>query len=219
MKKTGLLVMVLLLVSASAFAQGIVAKGIKVGMNIANLKGDDAEDMDAVTGGVFGAFITYKLNEMISVQPEVLFSMKGTSYEWSYTESYGWYEEVEKQEVTYSLNYLEIPVLVQYQLPAFGSIQPNVYAGPSLGFNIGATYEAEYSYKEYEDGVVVYEENFSGDGDIDDAEDIDLGLNFGAGAKFDQLTVDALFNIGMTDVIKNLKAQNSVISLMLGYCF
>jgi hypothetical protein len=219
MKKTGLLLIVLLVVSASAFAQGIVAKGVKVGMNIANLKGDDAEETDAVVGGVFGAFVTYKLNEMISVQPEMLFTMKGTSFEWDYTESYGSYVMTEKEDVTYSLSYLEIPVLVQYQLPAFGDIQPNVFAGPSLGFNIGAIYDVDYSYEEYEDGELIYLESYSGDGDIDDVEAVDLGLNFGAGAKYNQFTVDARFNIGMTDVIKDVKAQNTVMSLMVGYCF
>lgn len=219
MKKIGMMFVVLLLVSTTVFAQGIVAKGVKAGMNITNLKGDDVEDMDAKIGFTFGGFVTYQINESFSLQPELLFTMKGAKSEYSDYEEEEDYEYYEKYEDTYSLNYLEIPVLAKMAIPMSGNVQPCVFIGPSLGINLSAKYDEDYSYKEYEDGELIYSESGSEDGDIDDNESIDFGLNFGAGVKYNNITFDARYNLGLSDVIKDVKAQNSVFSFMLGYCF
>jgi hypothetical protein len=48
---------------------------------------------------------------------------------------------------TWSLDYIEIPVLARFQIPVWGRAKPFVYAGPAIGFNvrsnIGASYEDE----------------------------------------------------------------------------
>jgi len=148
-----LIAILLLMFSTAVFAQGITAKGVKGGLNIATLTGDDIDDADSKMGFAFGVFITYEINEMLSLQPEVLFTMKGAKFKDEYTEVEDDYEYYEKYEGSWNLDYLEIPVLVKINIPMEGNIKPNVFLGPALGFNLSATYEYDYEYKEYEDGV------------------------------------------------------------------
>ena len=224
MKKSkiiGALVLVLLF-SSSLLAQGITAKGIKCGLNIANLTGDDVENADPKICLVLGGFLTYELNEMFAIQPEVLFSMKGAKFEDEYTEEYSNYEYYDRTEGSWKLNYLEIPVLAKLNIPMESNVKPNIFIGPALGINLSATYDMDYEWWEKEDGVIVDEGSGSDDGDIEDIKGADFGLIFGAGVEFGKITVDARYNLGLStidDSDEESDVKNSVISIMLGYSF
>ena len=226
-----LIAILLLMFSTAVFAQGITAKGIKGGLNLANWTGDDADfDFDGGygnkkmrTGFVFGGFITYEMNEMFSLQPELLFTMKGAKYEDEYTEEEDNYEYYEKTEISMNCNYLEIPVLAKLKIPMEGNIKPNVFLGPALSIALSTTYDVDFEYKEYEDGQLVDEESGSVDADIEFIKDVDFGLVFGAGVDFGKITVDARYNMGLSSIADededDVKIKNSVISIMLGYAF
>ncbi|RYZ54789.1 MAG: PorT family protein [Sphingobacteriales bacterium] len=82
-----------------------------VGVNLANL-GGDVEDADGKTGAHLGVLFNFGLGESISVQPGILYSMKGA-------------EDL-------SLNYIEVPINLVYKLP-MGLM---FHAGPYLGYAI-----------------------------------------------------------------------------------
>ncbi len=201
------IVVMFTLFSASVAAQGLTGKGLKAGLNIANLRGDDMEDWDSKMGFSAGGFITYSINDMFAIQPEVLFTMKGAKYE---KELYG---ETLKQ--TISLNYLEIPVLAKLSMPTQGSVKPNLFVGPSLAILLSAKVEWEY-------GVESDELDMK-----DDTKSIDLGLVFGGGVDFDlgpdkgKLSAEARYTLGLATVDdgEEVDMKNSVISLMVGYSF
>jgi Outer membrane protein beta-barrel domain len=96
--------------------------GLKTGVNITNLKGDDAEGYEALARFYGGAFVQLNLNRELSFQPEVLYSAQGGKYEAGAT--------------TYRLrlNYLNIPLLIKYTSSSgfFGA------TGPQVGFLIGS---------------------------------------------------------------------------------
>lgn len=224
MKKGKIILIALLLLafSSAVFAQGIIAKGVKAGLNIATLTGDDIEDAKSKTGFAFGGFVTYEVNEMFFLQPELLFTMKGAKFEDEYTEEEDDYVYYEKYEGSWNLNYLEIPVLAKFNIPMEGNIKPNVFLGPSLGINIGATYDKDYEYwVKDENGDIIAEESGSDDGDIEDIKGVDFGLVFGAGVDFGKITADVRYNLGLSTIADegDAKIKNSVISLMLGYSF
>ena len=212
----------LLMISSSVFAQGITAKGVKGGLNIATLTGDEVEDAKSKIGFNFGGFLAYEFNEMFSLQLEVLFTMKGAKFEDEYTEEEDDYEYYEKYEGSWNLNYLEIPILAKLNIPMKGNIKPNVFLGPALGVTLTATYEYDYEYKGYEDGQLVDEYSGSIDGDIEDIKGVDFGLVFGAGIEFGKIIVDARYNLGLSTIEENgedVEVKNNVISVMLGYSF
>ena len=194
--KKGMTFVILLFVVGGLFAQSL---GIKGGLNLSTLTGDDVEDAKTKLGFAFGGFYTYQLNEQFAFQPEIFFTMKGAKFE---DEIMGYdYEETDY------LNYIEVPMLFKMMIPSSSSVMPNLFVGPALAFNISATYKIEVDGDE-------------DDGDIEDINAMDFGLVFGAGADLGKITIDGRYNLGLTnipDVEGDPKVKNSVISFMLGY--
>ena len=101
-------------------AQTII--GAKAGINIANVtfsaEGVSAS-ADSKTGFVGGAFAQFGIGSPFFIQPEVLYSSKGTK----------------EDDLSLSANYLEIPLLIGAAFPLSNSaLKPMVFAGPSVGF-------------------------------------------------------------------------------------
>ncbi len=105
--------------------------GIKAGGNMAKVTGADLDDLDATlkskVGFVGGIFLSFNLGKVLAIQTEVLYTMKGATFDYSdladpYVEKlYG--------------DYLEIPLLLKIRIP-LPLIQPFVFAGPAVGFKL-----------------------------------------------------------------------------------
>ena len=122
--------------SLSAQAQTDLKYGAKVGLNFANLSGNDApQGASTRTGLVIGGFLTYNFAPMFGLQPEVLYSMKGSS------------GATNGVSYTFSLNYIEIPALLKFYIPlAPGSpVSANIYAGPDFAFNVASSVETSFN--------------------------------------------------------------------------
>lgn len=207
-------VVVFTLSSASVSAQGLTA-GLKGGMNIANLHGKDVKELEEEMGVDFvskmgfcaGGFITYNLNDMFAIQPELLFTMKGAKAE---REILG-----ETVKVTMKLNYLEIPVLAKLSIPTPGNVRPSLFVGPSLAIKLSSKFKTEIA-------------GISEEEDIEELKSTDFGLVFGGGIDFGlgrgKLTVDARYTLGLTKVHEpeegeEIDIKNGAISIMVGYFF
>ena len=194
---------------------GITGKGVKIGLNSANLHGKDIEYIEYLYEGklksklgfCFGGFITYNINEMFAIQPEILFTMKGAKIKEEY---YG-----DTYKISINLTYLEIPVLAKLTIPTQGNIKPNIFAGPSLAIKLSSKAKAEYAGESEEE-------------DIEDLKGIDFGLIIGIGIDFsldslakEKLSVDLRYTLGLTTISKeeDEDIKNSVISIMVGYYF
>jgi hypothetical protein len=191
-----------LLAVSPAFAAGMMF-GVKGGLNLANLTGDDVSDASIKTGVGVGAFLTYDLTEIFGVQPEVLFTMKGAKV-----------KDVDLGDVTWKVSYIEIPVLVKVNLPTGGNVKPALFVGPGFGFLLSS---------KLSDGDEV---------DVKDATtSTDIGIIVGAGIAYKMekgaITFDARYEVGMTTIVKEEDedtgskpdVKNSVISFMVGYAF
>ncbi|NII28073.1 PorT family protein [Pseudoflavitalea sp. X16] len=161
----------LLIVCAVAFmaGQAQVKFGVKSGFNFANIVGDGDDFNDMKLSFYAGAFANFPLANHFSVQPELVFSRQGAKI------------EDEGDDHKYRLNYLNIPVLGQYNHPS------GFYAetGPQFGFLINA--------KLKEDGRVhTVTDNYKG---------FDLSWAFGAGFQFTkQASAGIRWNLGLTDI-------------------
>jgi hypothetical protein len=81
MKRISIIMIAMIFCASLLAAQGITGYGIKGGLDIATLTGDDADDMESVIRFAVGGFLTYNFNEMFAIQPEVYCSMQGAKYE------------------------------------------------------------------------------------------------------------------------------------------
>ena len=199
-----IVVCVVMLFAGTGFAADI-GFGVKGGIALAGYSGDDSDDFASKLGFHAGGFATMQLMDMLSLQPEVLFSAIGAKGDLSGFD--GKYKE--------NLSYIEIPVLVKFYPPISLPVALNIFAGPSLGINLSGKYTASGDY-----------ETLIGDdkGDLEDDFAYDLktlvfGLSLGAGVDIDKIVIDARYTMGLTSYEEDLDLKNSVFSVMAGYRF
>ena len=216
MKK--LIVLLLVFVITDSFrgfvsAQGLTAKGVKVGLNLANFSIDnEIKNTDLKMGLAIGGFLTFSFNDKFAIQPEVFYSMKG--YKEKKTESGA------TRKLNVSLNYLEIPILGVF------SVQENIklFAGPSMGFYLNGKIKGEI--KGELDGETI-DESGTEDIESDIVKSLQFDLVFGGLFSLGQFSVDARYSLGLTNVKGGgddfkenfIDGKNQVIQLMIGVSF
>lgn len=205
MKKLLMVFFFLVFVSVPSFSQ--MQLGVKAGLNLANLSGDDAPDnSETRTGFSGGAFFMYQFSDMFAVQPELLYSMKGATENGNF--------EGFSYDAEYKLDYFEIPVLLKFIIPIKGSgVKPSIFAGPSVGFNMSAKVKVESGDESFEE-------------DIEDVKSTDFGLVVGGGLGFPvgngELGVDIRYILGLStidDSAENYDVKNGVINFNIYYGF
>ena len=97
----------------------------------------------------------------------------------------------------FDLTYVNIPIVLKYYV--FGGL--NIQAGPQFGILV------DDNIKELSSGILEAENS-----DVSGVVGLGYDLPFG-------LRVDGRYNFGFTEVIKDNKAKNSVITLAVGYSF
>lgn len=207
MKKFFTLLFVLSIFSVLSYAQ--MQAGIKAGLNIASIGGNDADQilegqsLDSRTGFAGGLFFMYQFSNMFAIQPEAYYTMKGATYSES------------GADLTISLDYIEVPVLVKFIIPIQGSnIKPSIFAGPSIGFNMTAKSKVEFDGESQENDFK------------DETKSTEFSLAFGGGIGFPvgngELGVDIRYILGMStfdDSSDPLDLKNNVINFNLYYGF
>ena len=207
MKKLFTLLFVLSVFSIMSYAQMMI--GPKAGLNIASIGGDDADQilegqsLDSKTGFAGGLFFTYQFSNMFAIQPEAYYTMKGATYSES------------GADLTITLDYIEVPVLVKFIIPREGSaIKPSIFAGPSIGFNMTAKSKVEFDGESQENDFK------------DDTKSTEFSLAFGGGVGFPvgngELGVDIRYILGMStfdDSSDPWDLKNNVINFNLYYGF
>jgi hypothetical protein len=185
MKKSLVLVAGMIMLTGAVFSQH-VNFGIKAGYNSSSVKVEDGVDYDSKSGLHFGGLAHIHINRQFAVQPELVFSCQGG----------------EDGDAKLKLNYLNIPVLLQYMINNGFRLQ----TGPQLGFLLSAK-------QKFGDVTV----------DVDDIiKSTDFSWVFGAGYIFTSgIGIDARFNLGLTDISEDsdFEARNRVFQVGLFYQF
>lgn len=204
MKRLCIIVLAVIGVAVTAEAQ-TVSFGPRVGVNFATLRVVDAEDeyrkhfndaLDYTTGAQFGAVVNFEVSEILSVQPEILYSQRGYQANPVFHEN----SSNGSASVNSRMNFLEVPVLAKF---SFGveSIKGFVTAGPSVSYFMngkmkyafdGKEEEEDYEFNDYVNGIK--------------ANRLDIGANVGAGMAFalgtGALNLDVRYGLGLSDISK-----------------
>ncbi|MCP4760455.1 MAG: PorT family protein [archaeon] len=173
-----------------------ISFGLKYGLNLATWQSEiNNKRMQFKKGFVISGMLDIKFVKYFSVQSEVLFSMKG------YKE-----EGIPNRDGSgrdYSINYLEIPLLLKLNIPVRKFI-PNFYIGPDLGVCLSS--ECYWPVP----------------GDLKKkTNDIDFSLCTGLGVKYlvwiGGVIFDYRYTFGINQAFKNIGYKNCVFSFMIGY--
>jgi opacity protein-like surface antigen len=175
-----------------ANAQG-VKFGVKGGISLTNLTGDDIEDNSSKVGFLVGGFAEIKLTEKFAIQPELLFATQGTKF------------EADGDDLKYNLNYLNVPVMAKFYVADKFSLE----AGPQIGFLLSAKAKAGDEDEDVKDFFKSVDFGVNFGAGYDFTENLSAGVRYNLG----------LANILDTEEGNDSKIKNSVFSLAVGYKF
>ena len=182
-KKLTLFVLSLFLAApvAAQDVPGISSVGVKGGLSLASLNADNTDfSYDAgLTGGIYGQI---GFTPTISPRAELLYVQKGGVIE-NFTSG--------NEDVAYSLNYIEIPVLAKVNVPVVRQVFPSLYLGPYIGFAVSRS-------------ITVDGDDVPGTNPEDRFNTTDYGLTIGTDVDFSfagrNLVLSARYDWGLANV-------------------
>ncbi len=208
------LLIVALSLPAAARALGI-EKGVKLGANFADFRGEfaDLAGTKGKLGFVGGPFLALAFAPDLAVEVEVLYSMKGAAYTSEAVDEAG--NPLGEFDTFINVNYLEVPLLLRGSLPPVRHVRPMIYVGPTFGFTLGGSLTSQGP------GI--------GDVELTNLEAVDSGAAFGVGAGFPlsgrRVLADLRYTTGFSGIFEpavigpQAESINSVFSLTLGVEF
>ena len=186
-----------LLISVSVATQAQSIKyGVKAGASLTNVTNSKQDNKFGFNGGLLANF---GINDMFSIQPEVLYSNKG------YKVNGG------QDNLRFALNYVDVPVLVKL---ATGSTGLFFELGPQVGFRLAADVKDSHNSISFKDYTKSVDFGYAGG----------IGFQVESGPM-----IGLRYNGGFTDIGKNgtvnglqvtaANAKNSAFQLYVGYMF
>lgn len=212
--------------AGSAAAQVTWEAGFKGGLGLGKLRGDtqvaevvdpgppvialSGDLKDFRTGFAGGAFATAKITEAFGIRIEALYAQRGGKGTVTVTQDGS---PVGTANITFKLDYFEVPMLAVGTFPAGVKAKVNVFGGPAVAFKARGKVRAEAA------GV-------SDEQDIGDSvESTDFGIAAGAGVSFaasegTNLVIDGRYTLGLSKVDKGgTDLKNSGLSFLAGFSF
>ena len=195
-------------------AQNICIKG---GLSLSNLldKDDDdtySNDYTMKPGFHIGATVDLPINDFLSFEPGLLYSMKGTKY------------EEEELNIDYmfkvTTHNVDVPLTAKASydfgggLKMFGALGP--YVGIGLAGKAKETIEFQGDKESNETDI-----EWGNDDDSDNLKRLDLGMTFGAGVEINSVLIAISYDLGLANISsyqdQGATIKNRVLRFSVGY--
>jgi len=179
--------------AGSAVASAQVTGGVKVGLNAANMSVSQAGISNSPGNRealVAGGFLEIPVVRRVAIQPEALFTMKGSESSFNVPGVSG--------SSVVKLTSLDVPVLLRVDVLTHGTVIPYAYAGPNIGFLLSAKSHATVS-------GTVHDEDIKGD-----LKNTEFGIAVGGGVRFGRLLAEVRYTHGLTNVLTDTASGGGV---------
>lgn len=183
--------------AVAAQAQGIKF-GVKAGASLTSITGKDIDGNAYKFGFNGGVMANFAFNDMVSIQPEVLYSMKGT-------------KDDSNSDNRINTSYIDVPVMVKVATGATGLF---FEAGPQVGFLASADYKLGGLSADVKDAFNKVDFGYAAGLGFQAASGPLIGLRYNGG--FTNLGKDYSSN-GVN--ITASDAKNSAFQLYVGFLF
>ncbi len=174
-----------------------VSVGLKTGLNIASLYGDDAVDSSYRVSPTVGLFATIWLSNRFAVQPEVFWTRKGAGRVFVLNSRLAF------NDLEITADYLELPLLIRYSPPTDTRLSYSLIAGPVPAFALGN----KLSGDALRDETGAPGEKL----EICNLRSFDLGLAFGVGLDFNsgsaEWLVDVRYTVGLSRIYEDFAGE------------
>ena len=210
-KLASILTLVFLTIATSAQSLIPVKYGIKVGLNFSNfnitpaIDGVKPTDNSSQMGIAAGFIVHIPLSDKWFINPEVLYSQKGASFNYAFTHDYELNQRDEyKTTNPLTLSYVELNPTISYK--ANDKLALNF--GPSVSFLIGEKYD--YTQDPVRD--ITNTAHILTDGLVETAS-LDVGLNLGISYFFtEHFFVDSRVYTGFLEVASATQPYEEIIN-------
>ncbi len=202
--------------SLSVFAQNI-GVGLRVGANFAKWSGAGIGSTDfaglgiegglkSSTGLTFSVPIAIEVTNRFTVQPELTYIQKGFGFDLTFGG--------EKVSSAFKLNYVEVPILLKFDVIGTGPVALNIMAGPSLGFLTAGKVVASLNGQSNSEKIPLESLNRFELG-------LQGGLSLGIKLNNGQIFVDGRYLFGISKLGKDAPSEDQLanrgINIGLGY--
>ena len=228
MKK--LLLMLIIVCGLQAIKAQKTSFGIKGGLNYSNFHGsNEVIDLFESIGSGYkykagfhaGVFVKVDLSNKFYLQPELLISFQGSKQDNENVEL----SDAFGNELTNSLDvrintnliYVALPIMGKYYVDENFSVE----FGPQLGYMLSGKINHKVTDSGGLSDEFLADINAEGDFDIENTNNLDLGINLGVGYDLtNELGIGIRYNYGLTENFGNgSPLKNSVFQLSLAYSF
>lgn len=211
--KKGLIFVLFALVSIVSYSQ--LSWNAKVGMNMSNLSGDAIKDSKMKVGFNIGVGAEYQFTEMWSIQPSLMFTMKGAKGEDTEDTSLG---DITVKG-TFNPMYIQVPIMAAARFAIADNQNIVVKAGPYFAFGVAGKLKYDLSgegYNALKDYVASAGENLDellaeegyGDQDVFKDEEkggygakrFDFGIGVGVAYEINKFFIDLTGEFGLTNL-------------------
>ena len=166
------------LASSLSFAQQF---GVKAGLNLSDISNTStAVDTKMKTGLYAGVTATFPITESYSIKPELVYNQMGAK-----TDLYDFGGIIGQVSTTTKLDYLSLPIMLQYNLPS------NLYleVGPEFSYMLSANQSLNT--------IITPSTNIN----MDYLNRFNVGAGVGAGLKINEnLGINARYTFGLTQI-------------------
>jgi len=183
---------------------------LKGGVSLSRLySGSDTFDPHWKTGSSIGASANFRISSLMAFQPEIFYVMKGFAYGKGLVfDDAG--NVLGANERFLSVDYLEVPVLLRFDLAPERLIMPHVLIGPAFSVKQRERYEVRGT------GATSYE--------TDNLKKFDTGIVLGAGIEFGQglngWMIEGRFTHGLSPIeYGSVKDRNVNVQILTGWMY
>jgi hypothetical protein len=156
-----------------------------------------------------GLFVAGNVSGVFGWRGEILYTRKGALAKSNATDENGQF--LGELNTFYNVDYLEIPLLATFTIPTGGAVEPVLFLGPALDFELSAEMKSEYP-----SGVSIQNNSTE---DLDDTRSSDYSLIFGAGVDIVSgphlIMLQVRYVLGLEEVY--FSAKNKTLSVVAGF--
>ena len=206
--------------------------GVKGGVNVTDLNGAENGLMNGVNtlnvGFNVGAFVEYKVQDKLYVQPELQLSTQGAS-----SDHYG-YDGYSNTEKRVNLTYLNLPVMVKYEVANKLKLEVGPQFGYALAGNVKYDETGTINNVNLKQNLFKKETHLVPTGSMGQVgqttkitipqygQRFDFGINFGFSYDLSSdVFLQGRYNLGLSNIsiVKGEKLYNRGVQVGLGYKF
>ena len=205
------LVAALLVMTIAAPARATVfgAAFAKGGLSSSDLRGDTYVETRRLIAGTGGAGIQLWLWPNISLQTEALYVSKGTVLPDKEATDIGG-NPIGTVKTSILSNWIEVPVLLRYEVPVASGLQPHAFIGPAFAFATSEEQRLTGAIEQTQDLGLFDSFDFV----------VTIGGGFEAGSGVHRLLFDLRYDLGLTKHnASGTSVQTDAVLLMVGYAF